>query len=119
MKNVLLVLVLLAFTPSLLAQISPNSFAVTSLGPAAQRNPSVLRRILPNGQTQVVGTLGASDGTTIFDALGHNSTDPSSAFAMNAILATPLSAPSLYRIDLESGLTTTLGAFPVHQLLLS
>ncbi|MBC6607527.1 T9SS type A sorting domain-containing protein [Hymenobacter sp. BT188] len=109
MKNVLLALGLLAFTPPLLAQIPTNSYAVTSIGLAAQRNPSVLQLILPSGQMQQIRTLAAADGATIFDGLGYNSSDPSSLFAMNAILATPLSAPSLYRIDLESGLTVPLG----------
>ncbi|GAB2476434.1 hypothetical protein GCM10011375_21610 [Hymenobacter qilianensis] len=109
MKNVLLALGLLAFTPPLLAQIPTNSYAVTSIGTAAQRNPSVLQLILPSGQMQQIRTLEAPDGATIFDGLGHNSSDPSSLFAMNAILATPLSAPNLYRIDRESGLTTVLG----------
>ncbi len=116
MKNILLTLSLLALMPRLLAQIPATSFAITSAGLAADRNPTQLQRILPDGRLQLIGPVAASDGATIFDALGHNSADPNRLFAMNATLATPFSSPNLYQIDLESGLTT-VGSAPLSQAL--
>lgn len=110
MKNILLTLVLLVLSPQMLAQISGNSFVVSSRGPAAQRNPSQIHRVLPDGSLQLIGPLVANNGVNIFDALGFNSANPTRLFAMNAILPTPLSNPNLYQIDLESGLTVSLGS---------
>ncbi|SMB93152.1 hypothetical protein SAMN00120144_2903 [Hymenobacter roseosalivarius DSM 11622] len=111
MKNLLLILGWLATMSPVLAQVPASSFAVTSSGPAAQNNPSQLQRILPDGTFQRIGPVAATDGSeTIFDALGFNSTDPTKLFALNARLATPLSAPNLYQIDLESGLTVNAGS---------
>ncbi|MGY2133008.1 T9SS type A sorting domain-containing protein [Hymenobacter sp. HD11105] len=110
MKIMLLTLSLLALLQPLFAQIPTNSYLISSRGLAAERNPSQLQRILPDGSLQPIGPVAATDGSaTIFDGLGHNSASPSTLFAMNAILASPLDAPSLYRIDLESGLTVPLG----------
>jgi hypothetical protein len=110
MKNILLTLVLLALAPQLLAQVSGNSFVVSSSGPAAQRNPSILNRVLSDGRLEPIGPVVADNGVNIFDALGFNSANPTRLFAMNAILPTPLSNPNLYQIDLESGLTVSLGS---------
>lgn len=114
MKNVLLLLGLLAIMPPALAQIPAGSFAITSSGPAAERNPSLLRSIRPNGTLDAGQPLAAGDGTTIFDALGYNPANPGSLYAMNAILVSPtlfnpIPSPNFYQIDLESGLTRNVG----------
>lgn len=115
MKNLLLTLSLLALLPSALAQIPTNSFLVSSTGVAASPNPSQLYRILPDGSLSLIGPVSASDGTQFFDALGYNSANAGSLYAMNARLASPtlfnpIPSPNFYRIDLETGLTRSLGA---------
>lgn len=90
----------------------PRPFLVTSACPAANNNPSVLRRLNPDNSLTTIGTVNLAGTPIIVNGLGSDLSDPGFVYAMSTVTSAGLGAlapPTFYRINLLTGSATSFG----------
>ncbi|MDO7875660.1 T9SS type A sorting domain-containing protein [Hymenobacter sp. ASUV-10] len=101
---------LLGLTTSLAVAQAPVSYFVSSAAPSADNNPSVLRRLQPNGQLATVGTVTNEDGQgVVMNALGYDSADPYHVYGMEVNDNGTVTPPTFYKVSMINASAVAMG----------